>query len=79
MLENNLVFSLISSSIICIIIYCINYKKQNFNEDKKNDIILLFGISFTTIFILRIISQNNKPIISTNSGGGSLIFNKPPF
>ena len=78
MLENNLIFSLVSSSVICIIIYCINYKKENLNEDKKNDIILLFGISFATIFILRIISQNNKPIISTNSSV-SLITNKPPF
>jgi hypothetical protein len=76
MLENNLVFSLVSSSIICIIIYCINYKK-NLNEDKKNEIILLFGISFTTIFILRILSQNNKQVIST--GGGTINSYKAPF
>ena len=76
MLENNLVFSLVSSSIICIIIYCIDYKKNNLTENKKNDIILLFGISFATIFILRIVSQNNKPVIST---GGGVNNYKPPF
>jgi len=76
MLENNLVFSLVSSSIICIIIYCINYKKNNLNGDKKNDIILLFGISFATIFILRIISQNNNSVVST---GGAVNNYKPPF
>jgi len=76
MLENNLVFSLVSSSLICIIIYCINYKKNNITEDKKNDIILLFGISFATVFILRIVSQNNNSVIST----GTTINNyKPPF
>jgi hypothetical protein len=78
MLENNLLFSLVSGSIICIIIYCINFKKQNLNEDKKNDIILLFGVTFTTIFILRIISQNNKTTITTG-GNSQLITNKPPF
>lgn len=76
MLENNLVFSLIASSLICIVIYCINYKKEKLNEDKKNDIILLFGISFSIIFILRIISPNNKPVIST---GGNIRNYKPPF
>ena len=76
MLENNLVFSLISSSIICIIIFCINYKKNNLTEDKKNDTILLFGISFATIFILRIVSQNNNTVVST---GGTINNYKPPF
>ena len=76
MLDNNLIFSLVSSSIICIVIYCINYKKNNITEDKKNDIILLFGISFATVFILRIVSQNNNSVIST----GTTVNNyKPPF
>ena len=75
MLENNLIFSLITSSIISVIMNCINYKRNTLNEDKKNDIIILFGITFATIFVLKILSQSN---ISTTSGG-SINNYKPPF
>ena len=56
--------------------YCINYKKNTLNEDKKNDIIILFGITFATVFVLKILSQNN---VSAISSGGSINNYKPPF
>jgi hypothetical protein len=78
MLENNLVFSLIVSFVISSIMYCINYKKDTLNEEKRNEIIILFGVTFTSIFLFRILSQNK--ITQPSSGGNiSSVNYKPPF
>ena len=59
MIESPVIFGLVSSSIICLIIYLILREKNRYNEDKysetKQDIIGLFFIIFFTIFITHII------------------------
>ena len=77
MLDNNLVFSLIVSFSISLIMFLINYKKDNLNEEKRNEYIILFGVTFTTIFLFRILSQNKMNISESTSV--STIHNKPPF
>jgi len=78
MLENNLVFSLIVSFVISSIMYCINYKKNTLNEGKRNEIIILFGVTFTSIFLFRILSQN-KITQPQSAGNLSSVNYKPPF
>ena len=78
MLENNLVFSLIVSFVISSIMYCINYKKDTLNESKRNEIIILFGVTFTSIFLFRILSQN-KFTQPSSSGNLPSVNYKPPF
>ena len=77
MLENNLIFSLITSLIISITIYGLRFRKDYFNENKKQEIILLFGVSFATIFLMRILSQNNGSV--KTSSNISILTTKPPF
>ena len=59
MIESPVIFGLVTSSIICLVIYFILREKNKYQEDKynetKQDIIGLFFIIFFTIFITHII------------------------
>tara|TARA_B100001094_G_C17969321_1_gene689480 strand:+ start:433 stop:678 length:246 start_codon:yes stop_codon:yes gene_type:complete len=79
-LENNLVFSLTLSFVITVIYYFItndnNNKFQNETE-KRNQMILLFGICFIISFGMKFSICNNKNI---KSGENLLTHNsRPPF
>ena len=75
MIESPVIYGLVSSSVICLIIYFILREKNKYNEDKysetKQDIIGLFFIFFT-IFITHIIydrtSSKNIVPIELNNG-----------
>ena len=50
-LKNNLLFSIILSLIITILFYIFSNKNEKDND--KNNIVLLFGISFICSFLLK--------------------------
>ena len=76
MIDSPVIFGLVSSSIICLIIYFILREKNKYDKDKysetKQDIIGLFFIIFFTIFITHIIydktSSKNIVPIEVNNG-----------
>ena len=76
MIESPVIFGLVSSSMICLIIYLILREKNRYNEDKysetKQDIIGLFFIIFFTIFITHIIydKASSKSIVSVEVNNG---------
>ena len=82
-LENNLIFSLLLSSIITISYYLFSNNMSimqsdgNENIDHKNNMMILFGISFICSFILKICISNHK----INKTGETLTthFSRPPF
>ena len=78
-LENNLIFSLTSSLIITIFYYfTANETSKEYRETEiKNNMILLFGISFIVSFLMKF-SISNNPMIK--SGEASLTHSsRPPF
>lgn len=75
-LNNNLIFSLSLSLIIATLYYLFSTKINNENDD-KNNILILFGISFSFVFIFKVIISN-KDIIK--SGEHMLSHSsRPPF
>jgi hypothetical protein len=77
MLENNLIFSLIVSFTITILFYLFSNKNKEKYNDFKNNLILLFGISFMVSFLLKICIHKDNKIVS----GESLLTHssRPPF
>tara|TARA_Y100000590_G_C15299696_1_gene855814 strand:- start:408 stop:641 length:234 start_codon:yes stop_codon:yes gene_type:complete len=77
MLENNLIFSLVLSSIITGLYYLFSNKNNDKYNEMKNNLILLFGISFIVTFLLKIcIAKDNK----ISSGENLLTHSsRPPF
>tara|TARA_B100000700_G_C14394834_1_gene556482 strand:- start:149 stop:382 length:234 start_codon:yes stop_codon:yes gene_type:complete len=77
MLDNNLIFSLVTSLISTLLFYLFTNKSDN-NENKKNELLFLFGIIFMVTFILKIFSQGDS--IKISSGESSLSHSsRPPF
>jgi len=79
-LENNLIFSLIVSIIISVCYYLFSNSEMNSekidNNESKNNIIILFGICFISIFIFKIYITN----INKKSGETLLTHSsRPPF
>lgn len=80
MIDSPVIFGLMTSSIICLIIYFILREKNKYNEDKynetKHDIIGLFFIIFFTIFITHIIydKTNSKNIVPIEVNNGQCPF-----
>ena len=60
MLDQNLLFSLILSVINVISFYFIRNDNDIDNEKKNQELLILFGITFLSSFILRLIFSNNK-------------------
>ena len=79
MLDNNLIFSLVTSLISTLLFYLFTNKSDsNENENKKNELLFLFGIIFIVTFILKIFSQGDS--IKISSGESSLSHSsRPPF
>ena len=79
MLDNNLIFSLVTSLISTLLFYLFTNKSDsNENENKKNELLFLFGIIFMVTFILKIFSQGDS--IKISSGESSLSHSsRPPF
>jgi len=77
MLENNLIFSLVLSLIITCLYYLFSNKNNDKYNEMKNNLILLFGISFIVTFLLKIcITKDNK----ISSGENLLTHSsRPPF
>ena len=80
MIESPVIFGLVSSSIICLIIYFVLREKNKYNEDKysetKQDIIGWLFIIFFTIFITHIIydKTNSKTLVSVEVNNGQCPF-----
>ena len=66
MFDNNLIFSLILSLINTGIFVALTHK-ENF-EQKKQEYIMLFGITFITSFLMRTCMQSGK-LFGGDSGG----------
>ena len=86
MLENSFIFSLILSCVNTVFLYLFTSKSNNLNKVDKNnrgnELILLFGITFATSFILKSLSSNTLNTSNVSSGGGtdSLSYSsRPPF
>jgi len=84
MFDNNLIFSLILSLINTGIFVALTHK-ENF-EQKKQEYIMLFGITFITSFLMRTCMQSGK-LFGGVGGGTSNVSNnldllkssRPPF
>ena len=84
MFDNNLIFSLILSLINTGIFVALTHK-ENF-EQKKQEYIMLFGITFVTSFLIRSCIQSGK-LFGGVGGGTSNVSNnldllkssRPPF
>ena len=83
MFDNNLIFSLILSLINTGIFIALTHK-ENFDQ-KKQEYIMLFGITFITSFLMRTCMQSGK--LFGGGGGGTSNVSKldlfkssrPPF
>ena len=84
MFDNNLIFSLILSLINTGIFVALTHK-ENFDQ-KKQEYIMLFGITFITSFLMRTCMQSGK-LFGGVGGGTSNVSNnldllkssRPPF
>ena len=84
MFDNNLIFSLILSLINTGIFIALTHK-ENFDQ-KKQEYIMLFGITFITSFLMRTCMQSGK-LFGGVGGGTSNVSNnldllkssRPPF
>ena len=65
MLDQNLLFSLVLSIINVVSFYFIRNDTDENKENKNQELLMLFGITFLSSFILRFIINNN------NISGGS--------
>ena len=86
MFDNNLIFSLVLSLINTGIFIALTHK-ENFDQ-KKQEYIMLFGITFITSFLMRTCMQSGGLFSGATSGGGGtsnvtdnlgLLTSKPPF
>ena len=78
MLNNNLIFSLIVSLMSTTIFYFTKVNKDNNQHEKKQDIIVLFGIIFVSTFVLKMYLSDEKPKVI--SGENTLSHStRPPF
>ena len=68
MFDNNLIFSLILSLINTGIFIALTHK-ENFDQ-KKQEYIMLFGITFITSFLMRTCMQSGKLFGGGGGGGG---------
>ena len=85
MLENSLVFSLILSVVNTVFLYLFTRSSTSSNKmdknNRSNELILLFGITFATSFILKSLSSNTLNTPSVSSGGADALSysSRPPF
>tara|TARA_B100001094_G_C18162243_1_gene789989 strand:+ start:288 stop:545 length:258 start_codon:yes stop_codon:yes gene_type:complete len=85
MLENSLVFSLILSVVNTVFLYLFTRSSTSSNKmdknSRSNELILLFGITFATSFILKSLSSNTLNTPSVSSGGADALSysSRPPF
>ena len=77
MLDNSLLFSLFLS-IINTLLFGLMTNKDDF-EQKKQDYIMLFGITFLTTFILKTCANSPEIISATNKMDILTKSSRPPF
>tara|TARA_B100001094_G_C18057389_1_gene733212 strand:+ start:255 stop:509 length:255 start_codon:yes stop_codon:yes gene_type:complete len=67
MVQNDILFSLILSLVNTFAFYVLTNRKQNQEvKDRRNEYLMMFGITFVTSFILR----TCLGVILTQKGGG---------
>lgn len=83
MIENNIIFSLIVSIVNTLAFYLFTSRNKKEIVDHKQEMILLFGISFSTTFLLKLCVENmlSDTKLSTSSVPSPSIINssRPPF
>ena len=84
MLNNSFVFSLILSIINTLFLYLFTNNSseiyENRNGNKTNVLILLFGITFATSFVLKSLSNQNTSIPKVSFGVDILSYSsRTPF
>ena len=82
MFDNNLVFSLLLSLINTGVFIAFTYK-EDFDK-KKQEYILLFGLTFAISFILRMLVSSSSlkggaPVLENAKPFNSINSSKPPF
>ena len=60
MLDQNILFSLVLGVINVISFYFIRNDTDENNEKKNQELLMLFGITFLSSFILRLVISNNS-------------------
>jgi hypothetical protein len=83
MVQNDILFSLILSLVNTFAFYVLTNRKQNQEvKDRRNEYLMMFGITFVTSFILR----TCLGVILTQKGGGGMTepanishSSRPPF
>ena len=79
MLDNNLIFSLVLSLINTGIFIALTHK-ENF-EQKKQEYIMLFGVTFVSSFMLKMLSNSDLMKGGAPSIGSEILTksSRPPF
>ena len=82
MIENNIIFSLIVSLVNTVSFYLFTHReRENLNDNHKQEMIMLFGISFASSFLVKSIYESfnlkevEKSIETTVISNSS----RPPF
>lgn len=69
MFDNNIIFSLMISTISILSFFLISDKDEENYDKITQNILILFGITFITTFILKSLNEGNNII----KGGGEII------
>ena len=77
MLDNSLLFSLFLSIINTVVFALMTYRDDF--EQRKQDYIMLFGITFLSTFILKTCSSSQETITSTAKFDVLSKSSRPPF
>jgi hypothetical protein len=80
MIDNNIIFSLIISIVNTVAFYLFTSRDKNNISDHQQEMIMLFGISFSTSFLLKTCVENMIDVkVPTPSGPSMLNSSRPPF
>ena len=82
MIENNIIFSLIVSLVKTVAFYLFTSRNKKDIVDHKQEMILLFGISFSTTFLLKTCVESiltNTKVAPSVSEPSILNSSRPPF
>tara|TARA_Y100000389_G_scaffold133621_1_gene131118 strand:- start:748 stop:996 length:249 start_codon:yes stop_codon:yes gene_type:complete len=82
MIENNIIFSLIVSLVNTVAFYLFTSRNKKDIIDHKQEMILLFGISFSTTFLLKTCVENmlsNTKVVPSVTEPSILNSSRPPF